>query len=159
VEDREPLQLDESGTERKKGFYLVIETQGELYAVRWALVRQAGMLLQTEIDSSRIPPCVQRDGLSFPVRYLWELVGLKPPVEKLMEIPAVFLEENDRRAVLVPERVLWKQEAAFRELAQWLKKAPAVDGAIVLDSGVTVIVLEPLVSGSVCETGACRLTV
>lgn len=113
MEDREPLQLDESETKRSNGLYLVIETQGELYAVRWAIVRQAGMLLQTEIDSSCVPPCVLRDGLSFPIYYLWDLVGLKPPVEKLMEIPAVFLEEDERRIVLVPERVLWRQEAAF----------------------------------------------
>ena len=157
MEDRQSLQLNDSETRREKESYLVVETRGELYAVRWALVRQAGMLLQTEIDFARVPPQVQREGLMFPVCYLWELVGQKPPVEKLMEIPAVFLEEEDKRVVLVPERILWRQEAVFKELPQWLKKVPVVTGAIVLDSGVPVILLEPLGSGRTREQAACRV--
>jgi chemotaxis protein histidine kinase CheA len=155
VKDRESLRLDGDDPKRENESYLVLETHGELYAVRWPLVRQVGMLLQTEIDASQVPSQVQRDGLALPVYYLWELVGLKPPLEKPMEIPAVFLEEEDRRAVLVPERILWKQEATLQELPQWLDRAPIVMGAIVLGSGVVVIVLGPIGNNSVCEKAAC----
>lgn len=158
MEDRESLQLDGIDTGKQKEFYLVIETHGELYAVRWALVRQACMLLQTEIDFSCVPPQVRRDGPVFPICYLWDLVGLKPPVEKLMEIPAVFLEEEGKRVVLIPERILWRQEAVFQELPQWLKKAPVVAGVIVLGSGVAAIVLEPLGNSSMCEQTVCKAT-
>jgi chemotaxis protein histidine kinase CheA len=158
VEDGQSLQLNGIDATKEKTFYLVVETHGELYAVRWGLVREAGMLLQTEIDSSTVPPQVQRDGIGIPICYLWDLVGLTPPVEKLMEIPGVFLEEDDRRIVLIPERILWKQEAVFQELPQWLKKVPAVQGAIALGSGVAVIVLEPFANGSLCKETVCKAT-
>jgi chemotaxis protein histidine kinase CheA len=158
VEDRQSLHLDGIDTEKEKEFYLVIETHGELYAVRWALMRQVGMLLETEIDSSCVPPQVQRDGHIFLVCYLWDLVGLKPPAEKLVEIPAVFLEEENKRIVLIPERILWKQEAALQVLPQWLKKAPIVEGAIVLRSGVAVVVLEPLADSPTRRDTTCRAT-
>lgn len=156
MEDSQSLQLDGIDTTKEKESYLVVETRGELYAVRWEPVRKAGMLLQTEIDSSTVPPQVQMDGVGFSVFYLWDLVGLKPPVEKLMEMPAVFLEEEDKRIALIPERILWKQEAVFQELPQWLRKARAVQGAIVLGSGVVVIVLEPLAGSSLCKETVCK---
>jgi chemotaxis protein histidine kinase CheA len=158
VEDSQSPQLDGIETTNEKRSYLVVETRGELYAVRWGLVREAGMLLQTEIDSSTMPPQVQRDGIGFPICYLWDLVGLKPPAEKLIEIPGVFLEEEDKRTVLIPERILWRQEAVLQELPQWLKKTPAVQGAIVLGSGVAVIVLEPFANSSLCKETVRKAT-
>ena len=151
MEDVRSLQVTPSAAGNAENLYLIVETQGELYAVRWVLVKQAGILLQTEIDFSTTPPLVQRHGQSFPVRHLWELVGQKPPAERLAEIPAVFLVEENKRMALVPERILWKQEAIFQELPRWLRKAPVVSGAIALGSGVAVIVLEPLGNGSTHE--------
>lgn|GEM_PF-2619175 len=151
MEDLGSLQLNTGAARNEGNFYLVVETQGELYALRWALVRQAGILLQTEIDFSTTPPRVQRNDEWFPVCHLWELVGQRPPAERPAEIPAVLLVEENRRMALVPERILWKQDAIFQELPGWLKKSPAVSGAIALGSGVAVIVLEPLGNGSTLE--------
>ncbi|UCF78513.1 MAG: chemotaxis protein CheW [Candidatus Eiseniibacteriota bacterium] len=123
--------------------FLVVEAQGELYAVRWALVLEAGVLLRQELDLSSPTPQVQRKGTTFPLVYLWELVQLPPPQEDLTELPAVFLEDGERRMVLVPDRILWKQEAGIKELPEWIAKAPTVRGSIVLGSGVVVVVLEP----------------
>ena len=148
VKDSQPFQVDTSNDVEKQVTFLVVETRGELYAVRWALVEEARVLLDGEIDFSTQPPEVHRNGHSFPLCYLWELVELSPPREKLTEVPAVFLEEGEGRMVLVPERILWRQEASIKELPSWLNRAPSVKGAIVLDSGVVVIVLEPLESES-----------
>lgn len=138
------LGSDKIDTEKEQVPFLVIETHGELYAVRWALIREARILFKEEINFSAVPPEVRRDNLSFPLCYLWESVGLNPPKEGSGEIPAVFLEETGRRMALIPERILWKQEAKLRDLPCWVRKAPSVAGAIVLDSGVIVIVIEPL---------------
>jgi len=149
VGDSQGLRPDQHGAEEKREFYLIIESQGELYAVRWELVRQAGVLLQTEIDSSCSPSQVRKEGRSFPVRYLWELAEQTPPIEKPIEVASLFLEEKDSCMVLVPERILWKEEAVFQELPEWLPKAPCVSGAIALRSGVAVIVINPFECGQV----------
>ncbi len=123
--------------------FLVLETQGELYAIRWALVSEAGVICPSEIDSASTPPEVERNGVVFPLRYVWELVGLEEPRRQVGEMAAVFLEEGEKRMLLVPDRILWKQESRLRELPEWLAKAPLVAGVIALESGVPVIVIEP----------------
>lgn len=136
--------------------FLVLETQGELYAVRWALVRQVGVISSQEIDLSTARPEVRRNGGSFPLYYLWELVGLDRPKGQIEEIAAVFLEEKENRMILAPDRILWKQEADLRMLPQWLKRAPVVAGVIALNSGVAVVVVEPFALPPVvsCEAAA-----
>ncbi len=138
------LQLETGNRAVDRMHFLVVEAQGELYAVRWTLVREAGVLLRNEIDFESSVPEVHRDGISFPLVHLWEIVELAPPEESPEEVPAVFLEEGERRIVLVPDRILWKQDGRMEELPGWIVKAPPVAGAIVLASGVVVVVLEPL---------------
>jgi len=123
--------------------FLVVESQGELYAVRWTLVKEAGIVSPQDVDESTGRPTVLRSLVNFPLRYLWELVGQARPNERPEEIAAVFLEENENRMMLAPDRILWKQEADLRRLPQWLKKAPVVSGVISLASGVAVVVIEP----------------
>jgi len=123
--------------------FLVMETQGELYAVRWALVREAGIVSPQDVDESTERPEVRRNLVSFPLYHLWELVGQDRPKERSEEIAAAFLEESENRMVLAPDRILWKQEADLRRLPQWLRKAPVVSGVISLASGVAVVVVEP----------------
>jgi chemotaxis protein histidine kinase CheA len=133
-----------SDAEAAQESFLIVEARGELYAVRWGIVREAGVLLQSGIDVSTHTPTVERDGVEFPVVQLRELVGLSLPESAPEEISAVFLEEGESRVVLVPDRILWKQKASLEELPSWIKRAPAVAGAIALSSGVVVVVLEPL---------------
>jgi len=128
-----------------KSDFLVVETRGELYAVRWALVKAVGVIPPREIDVSATRPEVKKDGTSFPLCYLWQLVGLDKPKEQSDEIAAVFLGEKEDRMVLVPDRILWKQEGELRDLPEWLKRAPIVAGVISLGSGVAVVVIEPFV--------------
>jgi chemotaxis protein histidine kinase CheA len=123
--------------------FLVLESQGEMYAVRWTLVKEAGIVSSQDVDESTGRPEVQRNLISFPLCYLWELVGQARPKERPEEIAAVFLEEHENRMVLAPDRILWKQEADLRRLPQWLRKAPVVSGVISLASGVAVVVVEP----------------
>lgn len=143
METPQSLRVEKGNSTEKQMHFLVVEAQGELYAVRWTLVREAGVLLRGEIDLTTSTPEVHREGVTFPLVYLWELVELTPPEECPAEIPAVFLEKGEKRIVLVPERILWKQEACMEELPDWVMKAPSVKGAIVLKSGVVVVVLEP----------------
>jgi chemotaxis protein histidine kinase CheA len=128
-----------------KSDFLVVETQGELYAVRWVLVKAVGVILPREIDVSATRPEVKKDGTSFPLYYLWQLVGLEKPKEQADEIAAVFLEKKEDRMVLVPDRILWKQEGELQNLPEWLRRAPLVTGVISLGSGVAVVVIEPFV--------------
>jgi chemotaxis protein histidine kinase CheA len=123
--------------------FLVLESRRELYAVRWSLVREAGIVSLDDVGESADGPEVTRNMVRFPFRYLWELVGQDRPKEQPEEIAAVFLEENGNRMVLAPDRILWKQEADLRHLPEWLKKAPVVSGVISLSSGVAVVVIEP----------------
>ncbi len=123
--------------------FLVLETQGELYAVRWALVREAGIVSPQDITVSAERPQVLRNDGGFPLRRLWELVGQNSPGREPEEIAVVFLEENGNRMALAPDRILWKQEAELRRLPQWLGTAPVVAGVIALASGVAVVVVEP----------------
>ena len=123
--------------------FLVLETQGELYAVRWALVREAGIVSAQDLTVSAERPEVRRNGDVFPLYYLWELVGQTEAGKRPEETAAVFLEENEKRMVLASDRILWKQEADLRRLPQWIKKAPVVAGVIALASGVAVVVVEP----------------
>jgi chemotaxis protein histidine kinase CheA len=123
--------------------FLVLETRGELYAVRWALVKEAGIVSPQDLTASAQRPEVRRNGDVFPLYYLWEVVGQTAPGERPEETAAVFLEENENRMVLAPDRILWKQEADLRRLPQWIRKAPVVAGVIALASGVAVVVVEP----------------
>ena len=123
--------------------FLVLETQGELYAVRWELVKEAGIVSPQDVCESAGRPEVTRNSRSFVLYYLWELVGQDRPKERPEEIAAVFLEQNENRMVLAPDRILWKQEADLRQLPQWLRRAPVVAGVISMASGVAVVVVEP----------------
>jgi chemotaxis protein histidine kinase CheA len=144
VETPRSFQLENDNSAVGQMHFLIVETQGELYAVRWTLVREAGVLLRTDIDLTASVPEVHRDGMTFSLVHLWELIELTPPAESPAEIPAVFLEEGEKRIVLVPDRILWKQKGRLEGLPDWIVKAPAIAGAIVLSSGVVVVVLEPL---------------
>lgn len=148
LKDREESLADAAGSTVGKKAFLVLETQGELYAVRWALVKEAGVILPREIDFLRTPPVVRRGGRDYQFHYLWQLIGLNRPKEEPVEIAAVFLEEKCDGMVVAPERILWKQEADLRELPQWLKKGPVVAGVIALQSGVAVVVVEPFAVSS-----------
>ncbi|MBN1504274.1 MAG: hypothetical protein JW952_04350 [Candidatus Eisenbacteria bacterium] len=140
LNQKEPVSADAAG---RVASFLVLETRGELYAVRWTLVREAGIVLPQDVCDSAGRPEVRRRGESFPLYHLWELVGQEKPTEAREEMAAVYLEENGNRMVLVPERILWKQDGDLRPLPQWLERAPVVAGVISLPSGVAVVVVEP----------------
>ncbi|KPJ61276.1 MAG: hypothetical protein AMJ46_03030 [Latescibacteria bacterium DG_63] len=151
MEASQSFRLHECIRAETKTQFLVVEAQGELYALRWSLVREAGVLCDDEIDTSVSPPIVHKEEMDFPLVYLRELVELPPLKENPTEIPAVFLEEGEKRSVLVPDRILWKQEACAKKLPEWVMKAPAVKGAIVLESGVVVVILDPFERRSASE--------
>ncbi len=140
LNETDAAPLDARGPVRP---FLVMESRGELYAVRWELVKEAGIVSPQDVDESTGRPEVLRNLARFPLRYLWELVGQDGPRGRSEEIAAVFLEENGSRMVLAPDRILWKHEADLRRLPQWLQKAHVVSGVISLDSGVAVVVIEP----------------
>ncbi|MFH0777185.1 MAG: chemotaxis protein CheW [Candidatus Eisenbacteria bacterium] len=144
MEGCEACKVEEAGNTQGQEFFLVVETQGELYALRWILVKEVTVLSETEVDLSIAEPVIRRNGTTVPVHHLWRLVGLSPPKERQVEIPAVLLEEEKKAMVVVPERILWRQEARLQELPTWIRRTPVVGGAIVLESGVVVIALEPL---------------